>query len=257
MGCYGCLSVPCGCGCFGCSVFSQHADAKFYDIKEFEKEVKHLAKLTDGLIGHFELQGGEPLLHPQINEFLVILRKYFPESGIWIITNGILLPKQKDDFWETCRDNKVEIHPTKYPIKIDWQKVSQKCQTYGIPLIFYGGSEIQKVSWKFNLEPKGNLNPFNSFVGCLMANVCTSVKEGKLYACGIPANIHIFNKKFNQNLKVSKLDYLDLYKVKDYAEILHFVAKPLPFCRYCDVAKWYQGREWQASKKDISEYYDV
>ncbi|WP_252832299.1 hypothetical protein [Brachyspira pilosicoli] len=52
------------------------------------------------------------------------------------------------------------------------------------------------------------------------------------------------------------MDYIDIYKAKDYNEILQFLAKPVPFCRYCDVKKWKVVGNWRRSNRDISEYID-
>ena len=91
--------------------------------------------------------GGEPLLHPSHNEFFKITRKYFPKRQIWLVTNGILLESRDDEFWQTCKDEKIQIHPTKYPIKINWDFIEEKCKTYGIPLIFYNNANIEKTSY--------------------------------------------------------------------------------------------------------------
>ena len=38
------------------------------------------------------------------------------------------------------------------------------------------------------------------------------------------------------------------------AKILEFLAKPIPFCRYCMVDKVKRGLLWETSKKDIKEW---
>lgn len=68
--------------------------------------------------------------------------------------------------------------------------------------------------------------------------------------------LNFFNQKFNQNLQVIDSDFIDIYKAKDYTEILQFLAKPIPFCRYCNVAKWRSIGEWKTSKKEIGEYLE-
>ena len=56
--------------------------------------------------------------------------------------------------------------------------------------------------------------------------------------------------------KVTELDYIDIYKAKDYNEILQFLAKPVPFCKYCDISKVRDMGSWMRSSKDISEYIE-
>ncbi|WP_273212820.1 4Fe-4S cluster-binding domain-containing protein [Helicobacter rodentium] len=250
------LAEHCNLNCFSCAHFSQLSPKHFPSLEQFSKDMQQLNSITKGLIGRFHLMGGEPLLNPNCKDFFAVTRKFFPDSAIWLVTNGILLETQPQEFWESCKENNIEIHPTKYPIKIDWNLIEAQCKTYGIPLIFFNNAKIEKTSLKFVLEPKGNCNPLESFTKCGMANNCTQLKEGKLYPCNIAANIEIFNSAFNQNLPLNTLDSIDIYKAKDYSEILQFLAKPIPFCRFCNLSKWQNIGEWKTSKKEITEYLE-
>ncbi|TLD88663.1 4Fe-4S cluster-binding domain-containing protein [Helicobacter sp. MIT 05-5294] len=250
------LAEHCNLNCFSCSHFSQLAKEGFPNLNQYECDLKRLSNLTYGLIGRFHLMGGEPLLNPNCKDFFQVTRKYFPKSAIWLVTNGILLESQSKDFWESCKENKIEIHPTKYPIKVNWEVIEQKCKDFGIPLIFFNNTQVIKASLKFVLEPKGNCNPLDSFVKCGMANNCVQLRNGKLYPCNIAPNIQYFNAAFHQNLPITPIDFIDIYKAKDYHEILQFLAKPIPFCRFCNLAKWKSIGEWKTSKKEIGEYLE-
>jgi len=37
-------------------------------------------------------------------------------------------------------------------------------------------------------------------------------------------------------------------------EILDYLCKPIPFCRYCDWRRLKTGVKWSVSKKEISEW---
>lgn len=250
------LAEHCNLNCFSCAHFSQLSPKHFPSLEQFSKDIQQLNSITKGLVGRFHLMGGEPLLNPNCKDFFAVTRKFFPDSDIWLVTNGILLKTQPKEFWESCKENNIEIHPTKYPIKIDWNSIETQCKTYGIPLIFFNNAKIEKTSTKFVLESKGNCNPLESFTKCGMANNCVQLKEGKLYPCNIAANIEIFNSAFNQNLPLTALDSIDIYKAKDYHEILQFLAKPIPFCRFCNLSKWQGMGEWKTSKKEIVEYLE-
>ena len=78
--------------------------------------------------------------------------------------------------------------------------------------------------------------------------------NGKLYTCAIHANIRHFNKFFNKNIPVSVNDYINIHKVRNYQEVLQFLAKPIPFCKYCDVKNRKYGITWKTSTKGIEEY---
>jgi MoaA/NifB/PqqE/SkfB family radical SAM enzyme len=93
-----CIMEGCNLNCAGCNIFAPLREKKFLDINSFEKDIKRLAELTDGIVEGMSFQSGEPLLHPNLTEFFDIARKYIREGEIAIITNGILLLEQDISF---------------------------------------------------------------------------------------------------------------------------------------------------------------
>ena len=78
--------------------------------------------------------GGEPLLHPQVNDFMRITREAYPHSKIFIVTNGLLLLKMPNDFWETLRQYRIRIHWSKYPpFKDKFSEIEQRIKEARIP----------------------------------------------------------------------------------------------------------------------------
>lgn len=61
------------------------------------------------------LLGGEPLLHPDLSSFVKSARRSFPSTKIDITTNGTLLKKPDQTFWDTCRETNTAIALTAYP----------------------------------------------------------------------------------------------------------------------------------------------
>ena len=79
--------------------------------------------------------------------------------------------------------------------------------------------------------------------------------EGKFYGCPFSCQSYrIFNKKFDQNLRMTENDFLDIYKVKDMKEFFEFAARPKYYCRYCTGLS--PLFDWTRSKKEISEWID-
>lgn len=244
----------CNLNCQSCDHFSSIAEPEFLDIKLFENDIKKLSELTKAKIDRIYLLGGEPLLHPNLNEFLKITRKYFPDSLVSILTNGILLDKQSEAFWQTCRNCEIEIWTTKYPIKVDYDKLRILCQNHGISFkFFFGGNEI-KTSYKRALDLNGNQNPIESFKKCGIANNCIMLNHGKIYTCTLAPCIRHFNKYFNQNLTLMENDGIDIYSVKNLQEILNFCASPISFCKYCNIDANEKDKTWSTTKRDISEW---
>lgn len=250
------LAEHCNLNCQCCTHFSNLAEPEFANIEVFERDIKRLSELSNGEVNIIHLMGGEPLLNPNIKRFFEISRKYFDKTEIKLVTNGILLLKQKDSFWQSMKDNKITLAPTKYPIKIDWDKIKEICKNMNIKLQFFNDENIIKTSYKHMLNLDGKEKPEWNFRNCNLANSCIFLDNGKLYTCSLPSNIRHFNKFFNKNIPVSVNDYIDIYEARNYQEILQFLAKPIPLCKYCDVKNWKYEIPWKTSTKGIEEYIE-
>ncbi|MDR2019706.1 MAG: radical SAM protein, partial [Treponema sp.] len=244
----------CNLNCKGCEHFSPLAEEKFLDAAVFRRDCARLSELTNGEINEISVLGGEPLLHPNLTEFLDIAREYFSTCSIRIVTNGILLLKQTDNFWKNCRKNNIEIIITVYPVKIDHAAIKSLAQKHGIHLKYWGDPE-EPTRWQRRpLDLQGEQDVNESFKLCYMANGCIQLVDGKLYTCAVIAYIKYFNAYFNKNLQVTEADYIDIYKAESIKEIFGFLSKPMPFCRYCNIKKTVLQIKWGVSKKEISEW---
>jgi MoaA/NifB/PqqE/SkfB family radical SAM enzyme len=206
-------------------------------------------------VQEIQLLGGEPLLHPQAIDFMIIARKYFPSVIIKIVSNGILLLKQSEKFWNACRQNDIEIVVTKYPIKINYGDIKQLAEKQGVKFCFYGTTaEIGKNMQCLPLDLTGRQNVRDSFLRCSRANRCVTLDNGRIYTCSLIPYIKYFNAHFAQNLPVTEDDYRDIYKVKNIDEIMNFLCRPMPFCRFCNQRGIIQDIGYGVSKKEISEW---
>lgn len=249
------IAEHCNLNCKSCNHFSPLAEKKFTSLEGFRNDMCRLSKLFEGKINRIGLMGGEPLLNPEVNEFMKIARYYFPLSTINLVTNGILLLQQKNEFWDTCRENNIEIVQTKYPIKLDFDKIAACAAEHNVKFKFYGNTgEVLKKVYRFTLDMNGRQKSAEEFSKCFIANECIFLSEGKLSTCTMILNFHHFNKYFKKNIKVSKKDYIDIYKAKSAEQILEFLGTPPPVCRYCNFDKWIFDNDWEISKKKISEW---
>jgi len=250
------LVEHCNLNCWGCDHCAPLAEKFFLDVNDFKKDIARLAQLSGSEnVGTIKLMGGEPLLHPDILEFATIARKYFPESRIEITTNGILLLKQKNSFWENCHENNITIVATKYPIEINWDKITDKARSKQVAFEYYGTSEtVLKTSNHVPFDLSGTRDTTINFMQCNHANYCRELYHGRLYTCTVIPHVKHFNKAFNKELAECEADSVDIYSVDGMKEILEYLSKPIPFCRYCNVLARTWGHPWQQSKKDIAEW---
>ncbi len=250
----------CNLNCKQCSHFSPLAEESYIDLGEYERDMRRLSDLFDGRMSTVQLLGGEPLLHPEINEIMRITRETFPIGRIRVVTNGILLPSMSDEFWEKCREYQVEISVSPYPINFDYKKwgniiEKEKGVSY-TPEAFERGRMFKLYPIRTQREP-GNDNARRNYFNCVSANSnCIALNSGRMYTCCTAANISHLKKHFNLDLPGSELNGVDIYAVKDGAELLEKLAKPVPLCEYCDVVNVgkYISSDWGVSKKDRYEW---
>lgn len=249
----------CNLRCKGCDHFACIAEEKFIPYKTIHRDIKRLSEIFNrDYIIKIAVMGGEPLLHPELKEILKDIRKYFPNTIIRLTTNGILLLKQDEEFWKICRENNVLIVNTKYPINLDFKAIEEKAKNSGVEYKFFEGTEGEYVKHSFKkvINLKGDSNPTDSFSKCHISNYGNMVLDGKFYACAFSAQSYrIFNKKFNQNLRLTEEDYIDIYKVNDKEDFFKFAAKPKYYCRYCQGIS--QEFTWERSKQEISEWVEI
>lgn len=249
------LAEHCNLNCQMCDNFSPLAKKEFTNLKNLEKDIKRLANLSNSQIDTIELLGGEPLLHPHINDALKIVRSVFPCSNIRIITNGILLSKMSVNFWKAAHEHNIAIAITRYPIALDIGKIMDLSHRYGIITYIYN-KDITKTSYHIPFDITGGQDPRVNFINCFHANHCVYLQNGKIYTCSIAACVRHFNHFFKKNLPDNESNGIDIYKASTMSEILEFLAKPIPLCKYCNVLKRSYNHPWKVSQKTIEEWGD-
>ena len=248
----------CNLNCRGCYHFSPLAKAEYINVEEFESDFNRMSVLFEGKADQIVLLGGEPLLHPRINELMVIARQNFKNAKIKILTNGTLLLNMDDGFFCSLRENNIEIWVTKYPIDFDYDKAKEHALRVADVKLNYFNEEPVRTLGHQPLDIKGSKNYKHNYYNCYRANICTDLKHGKLFPCIIPAEIGPFNDYFKMNITVTRDDYVDIYEAKSAEDILESLDKPMPFCRFCDRENIseYGVMPWSVTKRKIEEWIE-
>lgn len=96
------ITNNCNLNCSFCSKVEKKK--KIMSIQEFEHILKEIENKTDYIYLHVK---GEPLLHPQIIEFLRLAEKYHLKVNL--TTNGTLFPKLVDDLKDCKALHKINF----------------------------------------------------------------------------------------------------------------------------------------------------
>ncbi|MEI0446103.1 radical SAM protein [Brachyspira intermedia] len=236
----------CNLNCYGCTHYSTLAKENFIDINNFKNDIEELSKKID--LNKFRIMGGEPLLHPNIINFLEESRKYLPNTKICLVTNGILLPKMNIEFWNALRNNNIQIDITKYPpLNDNFSKYLDLCDEYGVKI---GDIHVANKFW-FIFNPSGDSDLLQTFNNCTQKN-CKNLRNGKLYHCPTSLYIDFYNKYFNKNIPVSP--GIDIYS-NSSKEIINFFNTPIETCKFCvDQSKPWHLQTWKKTTYNENEW---
>ena len=251
------LAEHCNLNCYACNNFSSIAKPELVDPEEFKRDFERMGEIFANKCERIYLLGGEPLLHTEINTLMEIARKNFPEGDISVFTNGLLLMKMADSFWQTCRDNNIGIIISAYPIKLDIEGIKSIAAKFGVKLNYAWG-DSSAMHDMFDITPlnlKGDSNIKLNFGICKRAVNCITLSHGKLFTCSFIPHVHHFNEFFGEHVEVCPQDYVNIYDDVSAEEVLARMSEPIPACRYCQLDnKSAKIVRWGISKRERSEW---
>ena len=247
----------CNLNCVRCSHFST-LDKKrdFYlNEEEFEKDCSRLFEILGDDIDEFQLSGGETLLHPRTEAFPYIIKKYFGRAQIIMITNATKLLEKPESFFESCRDNNVQLWISKYPIPLDYDQIQKRLidEKIRYEIGNSGNNEKHpKEMWGLPMVLCGGLDGQKNFESCLCMQYI--LRNGRLYPCANSAYIDLFNEYFGKNLPGPECNSVSIYEIQTREQLMKEMSKSVPLCSYCDAKHRMPGIPWRVSERDITEW---
>lgn len=251
----------CNLRCAGRLHFAPLAEKRFLDLDEYEKDLVRLSSLEDigGYFGTIVLMGGEPLLHPRITEVVRVTRKYLPKEHVGLCTNGILLRRMADDFWDALVECDIDLAISPYPIRLDYVALVKFAREKGVKVRFNGDitgtCEGKEAFLRLALDPDGKCNPAQSFISCPIGGRTLQLAHGAIWPCQVTAHHSDFARRFGFDMHDGPDDSLPLESISSTNDIEAFRRRSHPMCRYCDndaltVAPW--GRSKLAAEEWLS-----
>lgn len=221
----------CNLNCKGCSHFSPLANSDdFVELDEFKRDVVRIAELLPHIY-KIRLLGGEPLMHPNLNEVIEFTRQWYPYSEIHIVTNGLLLLKREKDL-ENWVKNRVCIDISLYPPTMKIKKDIEKLLTqYKIEFKFT--DPITEFRRRMDLSGSGNVE--EAYMNCMIGKNCKYLYRGKISGCPAPNVVKLFDRTYGYNLSCES-DMIDIYSINlTTSELIKKLHEPLETCKYCGV----------------------
>lgn len=219
----------CNLNCKNCSMFCGLVETcDFPCYQEFEEGIKQLKNFFTH-IKKFRIIGGEPLLNPELDKYIRLIRNVYPYTDIRLISNGILVTKMSDQLIQTIIDNDVTFIVTQYiSLKHSIDEINRFLSKTGIRYIVTEAVlEFQKI-----YNALGDSDIDENFYRCHWKGSCATMYGTKIATCYVPFVIHYLSDKFN--LAIEETGKIDLMEEGLTAqEIIKRMHTPFDMCRYC------------------------
>lgn len=222
------LAEHCNLKCKRCNNFSNFSKEDFYTVEEYEKDIMRLSALVENIM-EIDLIGGEPLLNPDIEQFVSLTKKYYPYTQINVVTNGMLILQLPESVMRCFAENDVHIQITLYPVlypRID--DIIMRIKEYGISVKMFRDGDIFGAFFNLKGDNDRSLVEGNEFYG-----KCVVMYRGAICRCGPGMTIQKFNQRFS--LALPDDGKIDLYAGDLTGERLSYLLnQSIELCAYCD-----------------------
>lgn len=193
------VTQACNLSCDGCSNYSDLPHKGFVPWPEGRRDISRWLERID--IPDFGILGGEPLMHPQIEDWILGVRELMPDAQIRFTTNGLML-KEKFHVVKLleeigncvfkitvhCNDPDIDWAINEVTNSYDWQPVTE----FGVNRLTTGNRfrfhvKRPDMFWKTHIGQYENMKPHHSrpteaFEICTQPT-CPLLYQGRIYKC--------------------------------------------------------------------------
>lgn len=219
----------CNLNCKNCSMFSGLVKKPvFSDYQKTAAGIEQLKKFFNH-IKVFRILGGEPLLNPELDKYIELVRNIFPYTDIRIITNGILVRRMNQKLIDSLKQNDASIYVTCYPALV---KTIDDIHDFFHDRAIKHSISYTITNFRKIYNAQGTSNSVLTFKQCTWKGCCANLKEGKISACFTPFVIHYLAENFA--LKINDSGTIDLFEEGlTINKIMERLKTPFDLCRYC------------------------
>jgi len=226
------LADHCNLGCTACARGSPFLGKKFAGVEQFTRELQMLA---GGLhCREVRLGGGEPLLHPQLLDFLRAARQSGVADEVVLLTNGVLLHQAPTELWELIDGMWLSLYPG-VTVRIPIAECERLAALHGVKLSVRRADAFSHIL--LNQRNEDNEAVELIYRTCKAAREwsCHTVHDGRFYKCSTAPftaeRVALLGGRFEENPRDSvRLDDAALP-----AALAAYLAdeRPLAACAYC------------------------
>lgn len=249
----------CNFSCRGCGHLSPVVKKYYMTASMIFRDLSILARYYHA--NHVRLLGGEPLLHPDLIGVIQAVRNSGICDHIRIVTNGVLLWKMPDKFWEHVDEVHVSVYPGKELAdeKSGWYQKKARYHQVNFKLFHFDRfrESYSEIGTNDRTLVKRIYNT------CLTAHQwhCYHVHEGYFFKC--PQSIFLPRFLFKDDWEHPFIDGIKIVDSTTFlSDLLAYLesSEPLKSCKYClgSVGKLFpyeevSRRKWRQLQNKPSE----
>jgi organic radical activating enzyme len=234
---FGRLEVPiadhCNLRCRACSHHAPFLQPHYYPLTRFIKDVNALGAVSE--VGELLFIGGEPLLNPDIDEYVIAARAAGIAKKYSVTTNGILLHRMTDRFFEAIDYIKVSAYAVTSPQNAKLHKLLKvRSLQFNFEYI------IQEMEQFYDIETRGlsTADAQESFDRCRRRLDFPLIHSGYFYKCMRPPTTreYLENRKTCENPPdFATIDGVSLDSPQLLEDLLSYMTdqNALQSCRFC------------------------
>lgn len=221
----------CNLKCNACLHFSNVVNnLEEYDLHQLDKDFKRLSELFTNICC-VRIAGGEPLLTDQLPDMIKIIKRYFPDCMVELITNGLLLTKIKKELIDVLHEYEIRINITLYePTKRIFGEIKEFCKNNNILYIAYG---TDRDSFTRRLYLEGNGKKDQIYRQCDI-NRCNIMRYGRITHCPLEMHADFINQTYGTKLP-ENIGYQFYDKNASGEAIREYIRVASQSCEYCGV----------------------
>ena len=219
----------CNLRCWGCCSLSPYLPRWCIDPADLERDLQMAQRF---IAPHYlKLVGGEPTLHPALDDCLAIARRVSLAPVVSVTTNGLLLPRTSGRFWQLAQALTISLYP-KPPLPeetISW--IKNRAEEHGIPINWKRQDEFVDMDLDGPRDDAADTQRI--YDQCWLRNRCHIVSKGRFFTCTRPPHFETFHGEGSGFLD----DGILLEEGSDMAErLLAYLQRPAPLkaCALCN-----------------------
>ncbi len=230
-GCEVNVAYHCNLSCRGCTHLSPIMDKYFAQPDKVFKDLSILGKFFQPKF--IKMLGGEPLLHPNINQVIKAVRASGIGGKILVCTNGKLLAKATEEFWEQIDALEISVYPSTELSSNQKKEIRHKAALYNVDFqLTYMDNFRESYS---ELGSKNKELVERIYRTCKVAHIwrCHTVDNGYFYKC--PQSLFIPQVIDSDRLR----EHQEGIKITDSPEFFNDLLaylksrEPLSSCYHC------------------------